>query len=98
MHKEPTDNELIDALGGTSATAHFFGIKPPSVSEWRRTGIPPLQKRHLRLVRPDLFGESPNTVREEDGLIEGTPIDGKKVREAKGKFRTPKIDTRKLRE
>lgn len=55
MAKKLTDNELIDALGGTSATAEFFEIKPPSVSAWRKKGIPRDQKRYLRLARPDLF-------------------------------------------
>jgi len=35
-----TATELIDFLGGTSSVAKLLGIKAPSVSEWRRTGIP----------------------------------------------------------
>ena len=34
------DSELIDLLGGTSAVAAMFEIRPPSVSEWREKGIP----------------------------------------------------------
>ena len=33
-------SDLIDRLGGTAATARLAGVKPPSVSEWRRSGIP----------------------------------------------------------
>lgn len=33
-------NEIIDALGGTSAMARIFSIKPPSVHAWRTEGIP----------------------------------------------------------
>ncbi len=32
--------KIIDELGGTSVVAGFFGIRPPSVSEWRSNGIP----------------------------------------------------------
>lgn len=32
--------ELIDLLGGTNAVARRLGIKPPSVSEWRKNGMP----------------------------------------------------------
>jgi DNA-binding transcriptional regulator YdaS (Cro superfamily) len=35
-----TSSELIDLLDGTNAVANLFGIKPPSVSEWRHKGIP----------------------------------------------------------
>ena len=30
-------NELIEALGGTNATAVLAGVRPPSVSEWRKS-------------------------------------------------------------
>ncbi|MCX8566797.1 MAG: DNA-binding transcriptional regulator Cro [Glomeribacter sp. 1016415] len=33
-------NELIDALGGTTAVARLLGIKAPSVHAWRTGGIP----------------------------------------------------------
>lgn len=53
-----TDSELIDALGGTSAVARLFDIKPPSVSNWRTVGIPKARLMYLRLSRPDLFDET----------------------------------------
>ena len=48
------------------------------------------------IVWPELIEDAPPA--KPSALIEGTPIDGKTVREAKGRFRNPKIDTRKLRE
>lgn len=48
-------NQLIDALGGTAATAKLFEIHPASVSEWRTKGIPKARMQTLRLMRPDLF-------------------------------------------
>ena len=36
MNKNITPDEIIDALGGTGAVARIFGIKDPSVSEWRK--------------------------------------------------------------
>jgi hypothetical protein len=53
-----TANMIIDRLGGTSETARLCEVKPPSVSEWRRTGIPKAQLRFLRLARPDVFPET----------------------------------------
>ena len=51
------DAALIDQLGGTSAVADLCRIKPPSVSEWKRNGIPPARRDFLRLLRPDVFDE-----------------------------------------
>lgn len=30
-----TANDVIDALGGTGATAEIFGVQPSAVSNWR---------------------------------------------------------------
>lgn len=49
-----TDSEIIDLLGGTSVVAEMLGIKPPSVSEWRSTGIPETRKHTLSLMFPKL--------------------------------------------
>jgi hypothetical protein len=53
---KPTDSEIIDRLGGTTEVARICQIKPPSVSEWRATGIPPARRQYLELLRPDAFG------------------------------------------
>lgn len=55
MHKNLTPDEIIDALGGTSAVARECEIQPPSVSEWRKKGIPKPQLRALRLAHPEVF-------------------------------------------
>lgn len=36
----PTSADLITHLGGTFKVAKLLGIKPPSVSEWAKSGIP----------------------------------------------------------
>ena len=33
-------NTIIDALGGTNIVARLCNVKPPSVSEWRKSAIP----------------------------------------------------------
>lgn len=33
-------SEIIDLLGGTSATARKARVRPSSVSDWRRNGVP----------------------------------------------------------
>ena len=50
------DSKIIDALGGTAEVARLCKIKQPSVSEWRREGIPPARRQFLELLRPEVFG------------------------------------------
>lgn len=33
-------SSLIDDMGGTNKVARLAGVKPPSVTDWRKTGIP----------------------------------------------------------
>lgn len=54
-----TDSEIIDRLGGTSEVARICQIKPPSVSEWRTSGIPSARRQFLTLLRPDVFTAQP---------------------------------------
>jgi len=52
--------QIIDALGGTNAVARMCEITPPSVSDWKKTGIPKAWLKYLRLARPDVFiGSAP---------------------------------------
>lgn len=56
MDTHPTASEIIDALGGTSAVAKMCDIKPPSVSEWRKAGIPRpwmkfLENKHRKVFK-----------------------------------------------
>lgn len=53
-------SKIIDALGGTSAVAKLCKVRPPSVSEWRKNGIPAAREQYLRLLRPDVFGPAAN--------------------------------------
>jgi DNA-binding transcriptional regulator YdaS (Cro superfamily) len=34
---------LIDKLGGTAEVARFVGVRLPSVSDWRKHGVPELR-------------------------------------------------------
>jgi len=50
--------QIICELGGTVSVANMFKIKPPSVSEWKKSGvIPEARLMYLRVVRPDLFAD-----------------------------------------
>ena len=33
-------SKIIESLGGTSEVARLFGISAPSVTEWKKSGIP----------------------------------------------------------
>lgn len=41
---------LIDGLGGTSVVAALCQVEPPSVSEWRRNGIPRARLLYLQAL------------------------------------------------
>jgi hypothetical protein len=52
------DTELIiKALGGTAATARFFGVSMASVSGWKKRGMPRARIRHLQDVNPEALPE-----------------------------------------
>ena len=55
MNPEITPDEIIDALGGTSEVARRCEVQPPSVSEWRKLGIPKARLKYLQLARPEVF-------------------------------------------
>jgi len=55
--KKHPDEKIIDFLGGTCAVAAVCRIRPPSVSEWKRKGIPVARRQFLELLRPDVFGK-----------------------------------------
>ena len=55
------DSDIIDKLGGTFAVAQICNVKPPSVSEWRKNGIPPARRQFLMLYSPDAFAGHPTT-------------------------------------
>lgn len=55
MLRAMDDSKIIDLLGGTAALAKLCKVKQPSVSGWRRKGIPPARRQFLALLRPDVF-------------------------------------------
>lgn len=55
MNKQPTPDEIIDALGGTSKVAEMSDVTDSAVSQWRVNGIPKHQLKFLRLSRPAVF-------------------------------------------
>lgn len=58
-------NKLIDDLGGTNEVARLCDVKPPSVSEWRRNGIPKPWLKYFKAIRPDLFERDPAATKKE---------------------------------
>lgn len=55
LSHDPFACAVIDKFGGTAAMARLCDVKMPSVSEWRRTGIPKSRLQFLRLARPEVF-------------------------------------------
>ena len=55
MKKNTAASAVIDAIGGTKATADLCTISMPSVSVWRKSGIPKSWTMFLRLAKPDAF-------------------------------------------
>jgi hypothetical protein len=54
-----TDAEIIEALGGTFAVARICKVQGPSVSEWKRKGIPPARRQLLALLYPNVVRDEP---------------------------------------
>lgn len=61
MNRHP-DSARIDALGGPTAVAKLFGIKPQAVSAWRADGIPKARRMYLQLLRPMEMGGPPELI------------------------------------
>ena len=51
--------KIIDLLGGTSRVAELCNVKPPSVTGWKRHGIPRARLMYLQILRPDVFEKVP---------------------------------------
>lgn len=43
--------QVIDALGGTAAVARIFDLSMPSVSDWKKDGIPSARMMFLRATK-----------------------------------------------
>jgi hypothetical protein len=87
QNEKHPDSELIDDLGGTTEAAKFFKVSAPSISEWRRTGLPKARMMYLQLARPDLFKKNKSPT-----LPYAIP-NGAKAREAKDRMgrQLPKV-------
>lgn len=48
-------SEIIEALGGTFRVAELCEVRPPSVSDWKKHGIPRARLMFLRVARPEVF-------------------------------------------
>lgn len=55
MDTKHPDSEIIDALGGTAEVARLCDVKQPSVSDWRKQGIPRARRMYLQAIRPEVF-------------------------------------------
>ncbi|MHC9012129.1 hypothetical protein ACYX79_10950 [Stenotrophomonas rhizophila] len=78
---KPTDSEIIDRLGGTTEVARICQIKPPSVSEWRSSGIPSARRQFLALLRPEAFEALPiKSVRQTVDALVDTRISKRALR------------------
>jgi len=51
----PEAVRVIEAFGGPSSLARICGVRPHSVSEWGRYGIPQAREQYLRLLNPAAF-------------------------------------------
>lgn len=67
--KPELTSRVIDQLGGTTAVADLCDCKPPSVSDWRRHGMPKARHLYLHAIRPDVVPE-PNP-RRKAGIQKG---------------------------
>lgn len=53
MNTEAT--KVIELLGDTAEVARMFEVRMPSVSDWKRVGIPRARMLFIRAVRPDVL-------------------------------------------
>lgn len=53
--RDPLAKAVIAELGGPTATARIFGIKPPSVMSWLEDGIPKARLMYLDVAYPKVM-------------------------------------------
>jgi len=61
MSERHPDAELIEKAGGTAVIARLCRVTLPSVSEWKRKGIPDARRQFLELAMPHVFGRGTST-------------------------------------
>lgn len=45
--------QIIEALGGTAAVSRLFGLSMPSISDWKKAGIPKTRMMYLEVAHAD---------------------------------------------
>lgn len=55
---DPFAKALIERMGGLTAAAKVFDIRPQSVNGWIDGGIPRYRLDYLKVARPELFDET----------------------------------------
>lgn len=53
----PHATQVIDVLGSTAEVARLFDVRMPSVSDWKRDGIPHARMMLLRETRKDQLAD-----------------------------------------
>ena len=46
---------VVERLGDTAEVARMFEVKMPSVSDWKKSGIPKARMMLIKAVRPDVL-------------------------------------------
>lgn len=46
---------VVERLGDTAEVARMFEVRMPSVSDWKKYGIPKARMMFIRAVRPDVL-------------------------------------------
>lgn len=59
MNENLEAKQVIAFLGGTSKVAVMCDIKPPSVSDWKKYGIPKPWRKFLLCMHPEAFEREP---------------------------------------
>lgn len=47
--------QIIERLGDTAEVARMFEIRMPSVSDWKKSGIPKARMMLIKAVRPEVL-------------------------------------------
>lgn len=64
-------SQLIDSLGGTKRVAALCSVRAPSISQWRRRGIPRPWALFFQAKFPDKFDADGNVVAGADPVAAG---------------------------
>ena len=48
----PHATKIIEALGDTAEVARLFDVRMPSVSDWKKHGIPRARMMYLKVAQP----------------------------------------------